>query len=74
MVRARVVLADIGEVVSVHDLGGGHRCRYQGRGSRHVDGVVVDVSSLIGESVPVPRRPPSNVWADTMNVDVTVRS
>jgi hypothetical protein len=41
------------EVVNVHDVGGGHRCRYQGQGSRHVDGVVVDVSNLIGESVPV---------------------
>jgi Cd2+/Zn2+-exporting ATPase len=40
-----------------------------------VDGVVVDgqsevdESSLTGESFPVPKLPPSEVWAGTMNMD-----
>jgi Zn2+/Cd2+-exporting ATPase len=51
MVPARVVLADTGEVVSVRDVGGPLSLSGpEGRGSRHVDGVVVDGHSEVDKS------------------------
>ncbi|XP_066393644.1 cadmium/zinc-transporting ATPase HMA3-like [Miscanthus floridulus] len=75
MVPPRVVLAETGEVVSVRDVGVGTVVAVRAGEVVPVDGVVVDgqsevdESSLTGESFPVPKLPPSEVWAGTMNLD-----
>ncbi|XP_066393551.1 cadmium/zinc-transporting ATPase HMA3-like [Miscanthus floridulus] len=75
MVPPRVVLAETGEVVSVRDIGVGTVVAVRAGEVVPVDGVVVDgqsevdESSLTGESFPVPKLPPSEVWAGTMNLD-----
>ncbi|KXG34729.1 hypothetical protein SORBI_3002G083000 [Sorghum bicolor] len=75
MVPPRVVLAGTGEVVSVRDVEVGTVVAVRAGEVVPVDGVVVDgqsevdESSLTGESFPVPKLPPSEVWAGTMNMD-----
>ncbi|CAD6220587.1 unnamed protein product [Miscanthus lutarioriparius] len=75
MVPPMVVLAETGEVVSVRDVGVGTVVAVRAGEVVPVDGVVVDgqsevdESSLTGESFPVPKLPPSEVWAGTMNLD-----
>ncbi|KAF8731821.1 hypothetical protein HU200_015760 [Digitaria exilis] len=75
MVPAMVVLAETGEVVGVRDVRVGDVVAVRAGEVVPVDGVVVhgmsevDESSLTGESFPVAKRPMSEVWAGTMNLD-----
>ncbi|XP_012699297.1 cadmium/zinc-transporting ATPase HMA3 isoform X2 [Setaria italica] len=75
MIPPRVVLADTGEVVSLRDVKVGAVVAVRAGEVVPIDGVVVDgqsevdESSLTGESFPVPKQPPSEVWAGTMNLD-----
>nr|CAB3452427.1 unnamed protein product [Digitaria exilis] len=75
MVPAMVVLAETGEVVGVRDVSVGDVVAVRAGEVVPVDGVVVDgqsevdESSLTGESFPVTKRPMSEVWAGTMNLD-----
>ncbi|KAF8680817.1 hypothetical protein HU200_045543 [Digitaria exilis] len=80
MVPAMVVLAETGEVVGVRDVRVGDVVAVRAGEVVPVDGVVVhgmsevDESSLTGESFPVAKRPMSEVWAGTMNLDAVVAS
>ncbi|PAN10292.1 hypothetical protein PAHAL_2G084800 [Panicum hallii] len=71
----RVVLAGTGEVVSLRDVKVGAVVAVRAGEVVPIDGVVVDgqsevdESSLTGESFPVPKQPPSEVWAGTINLD-----
>ena len=71
----RVVLAATGEVVGLRDVEVGAVVAVRAGEVVPVDGVVVDgqsevdESSLTGESFPVPKQPPAEVWAGTMNLD-----
>ncbi|KAL6839075.1 hypothetical protein ACP4OV_031129 [Aristida adscensionis] len=75
MVPPSAVLAETGEVVSVRDVAVGAVVAVRAGEVVPVDGVVVDgqsevdESSLTGESFPVPKQPPSEVWAGTLNLD-----
>ncbi|KAL6639010.1 hypothetical protein ACP70R_022740 [Stipagrostis hirtigluma subsp. patula] len=75
MIPPKVVLAETGEVVSVRDVTVGAVVAVRAGEVVPVDGVVVDgqsevdESSLTGESLPVPKQPPSEVWAGTLNLD-----
>ncbi|CAL5076307.1 unnamed protein product [Urochloa decumbens] len=70
-----VVLAETGEVVAVRDVQVGAVVSVKAGEVVPVDGVVVDgrsevdESSLTGESFPVPKQPPAEVWAGTINLD-----
>jgi len=74
-VPPRVVLAATGEVVGLRDVEVGAVVAVRAGEVVPVDGVVVDgqsevdESSLTGESFPVPKQPPAEVWAGTMNLD-----
>ncbi|RLN34209.1 putative inactive cadmium/zinc-transporting ATPase HMA3 [Panicum miliaceum] len=71
----RVVLAATGEAVSLRDVRVGAVVAVRAGEVVPIDGVVVDgqsevdESSLTGESFPVPKQPPSEVWAGTINLD-----
>ena len=71
----RVVLAATGEAVGLRDVEVGAVVAVRAGEVVPVDGVVVDgqsevdESSLTGESFPVRKQPPSEVWAGTMNLD-----
>ncbi|CAL5089478.1 unnamed protein product [Urochloa decumbens] len=75
MVPTTVVLAETGEVVAVRDVQVGAVVAVKAGEVVPVDGVVVegrsevDESSLTGESFPVPKQPPAEVWAGTINLD-----
>ncbi|CAN6213593.1 unnamed protein product [Urochloa humidicola] len=75
MIPAEVVLAETGEVVAVRDVEVGAVVAVKAGEVVPVDGVVVDgrsqvdESSLTGESFPVPKQPPAEVWAGTINLD-----
>ncbi|XP_025801340.1 cadmium/zinc-transporting ATPase HMA3-like [Panicum hallii] len=74
-VPKHVVLAEMGQVVGMRDVGVGTVVAVKAGEVVPVDGVVVggqsevDESSLTGESFPVPKQPQSEVWAGTMNLD-----
>jgi len=74
-VPKHVVLAETGQVVGARDVGVGTVVAVRAGEVVPVDGVVVgghsevDESSLTGESFPVPKQPPSEVWAGTVNLD-----
>ena len=74
-VPKHVVLPETGQVVGARDVGVGTVVAVRAGEVVPVDGVVVgghsevDESSLTGESFPVPKQPPAEVWAGTMNLD-----